>query len=203
MIRLNLLGEDPGIDKTTLKLLGGFFGSIIIFIATFAFLLSSINTQISEMSLQIETFENQLVDLRKKTQVVENLEAKRDELNSKLSIIAELKQNKLGPVRVLDDLNIALPDKAWISSMQEKSQGMEIVGFALDNQTIALFMKDLERSGYFKRVDLVETKQADNQGARVKLFTLLADITYAGTLAIEASEAEENKADSKQGENLG
>lgn len=71
---------------------------------------------------------------------------------------------------------------------------MKISGNALDNQTIALFMKDLEQSEYFKKVDLIETKQAENQGAKIKSFTLLADISYAGKIAIEAVKEEEKQA---------
>ena len=204
MIRLNLLGEDPGIDKSLLMMLGGFLASVIAFIGVFGMMLSSVNSEIVNLNTQIENFEDLLVDLRKKTKVVENLEKKRDELNSKLSVIAELKQNKLGPVRILDDLNTALPGKAWISSVEEKGQGMEISGHALDNQTIALFMKDLEQSNYFKKVDLVETKQAENQGAKVKSFTLLADISYSGNISTEESVEKENKqAAIKRDKNVG
>ena len=203
MIRLNLLGEDPSIDKSLLMMLGGFVASVIVLVGVFSIMLSSVNSKIANFNVQIEEFENQLVDLRKKTRVVENLEKKRDELNSKLSVIAELKQNKLGPVRILDDLNLSLPDKAWIASVKESGEQMQIYGHALDNQTVTLFMKDLEQSDYFKKIELVETKQALNQGAKVKSFTIKADVSYSGKVKEEKVEEDNKQASLKKDKNVG
>lgn len=66
MIRLNLLGEEPSLDKSLVMMLGGFIASIICFVGIFSVMLSSVNSEIANLNVQIETYENQLVDLRKK-----------------------------------------------------------------------------------------------------------------------------------------
>ena len=55
-----------------------------------------------------------------------------------------------------------------------------IDGKAIDNQTIAGFMRELEQSDYVKTVDLGETRQSDERGAKIKAFSLSAVVQYAG-----------------------
>jgi Tfp pilus assembly protein PilN len=60
----------------------------------------------------------------------------------------------------------------WVKTMTETDVEMKIEGFAKDNITIAKFMKNLEKSRFFKSVDLVSSKQTELVGYKVKQFTL-------------------------------
>ena len=104
----------------------------------------------------------------------------KQDLNDKLHVIALLKKSKSGPVRVLDDLNTSIPDRSWLSTLKESENVLHIAGFALDNQTIAAFMKDLARSDFFESVDLEETKIAQKDGVKIRAFSLNSKINYAG-----------------------
>jgi hypothetical protein len=83
-------------------------------------------------------------------------------------------------VHVLDHLSGATPEKLWLTEMREAGGSMTLFGKGLDNQTIALFMRNLGASPYFENVDLVETKQIEEGQAKLKEFSIRASVNYAG-----------------------
>ncbi|MRR14809.1 hypothetical protein EG833_05150 [archaeon] len=90
---------------------------------------------------------------------IEKFKQQKQELQRKLDIIKDLSAKKTGPVEVLDQLSLIIPEKAWITSMTNSGNNLVLDGKAVDNPTIALFMKSLQSSPYFQGVELVLTQQ--------------------------------------------
>lgn len=191
MIKINLLGEVKEVDNTIKLQVAGFAGTLVVLLLAFYFLYSSTSSQFEDLTERKAQLNTEINQLKKVTNEVRELEKKRQDLQDKIIVIAKLKKNKLGPVKLLDDLNQALPEKAWLREMRESSGTLKSTGLALDNQTIATFMKNLEKSEFFLSVDLVETRQQMLQGVNMKLFTIQSNISYAGkfALALQAAEA--------------
>lgn len=187
MIKINLLGEDTVVDNSGNVVVAGFVAGIVVVLGVFYWLQDSLNSQVVIMNSEAAKLERQLAALQETTKEVRELDKKRTELNDKLVVIATLKRNKAGPVRVMDDLNMSLPERAWLTEFREGAGTLRMVGTALDNQTIATYMKDLQASDYFTAVDLVETKQIESKGVKIKNFTLDAKITYTGKLRKDAA----------------
>lgn len=180
MIKINLLGDDTVVDASGKKIIAGYIASLVALLVVFYTINVSMSAEIERLTRDIEEKEQELVQLEKVTKEVKDLEQKEAEYNDKISVIANLKKSKLGPVRILDDLNTAVPEHAWISSVKEEAGFMRIDGKAIDNQTIAGFMRQLEGSDYFKSIDLGETRQADERGVKIKAFSLNTVVSYAG-----------------------
>lgn len=159
MIRINLLGEETAADRSTILLMGGYLLSALVFVIICFVLRSSIVAEVEQLSLRHRELESQLATLTVKTKAVQDLEQKRKVLKEKLALIAKLKRSKIGPVRLMDDLNSAVPESVWLRSIAEEGNRLEIKGRALENQDIALFIRNLQRSPYFKEVDLSESRQ--------------------------------------------
>ena len=87
------------------------------------------------------------------------------EVQTKLRIIQDLNRKRVGPSRVLDDLSAATPDNLWLIDFGENNGQATFTGLALDNETIARFMRQLQDSPYFYGVDLVETSRTTPQPA--------------------------------------
>ena len=68
----------------------------------------------------------------------------------------------------------------WLNSLRETAGKLTLVGTAMDNETVALFMTNLERSEYITAVDLQSTvmRSLPNYKLRVSDFTLECK-TYA------------------------
>ncbi|MBI2361260.1 MAG: PilN domain-containing protein [Deltaproteobacteria bacterium] len=106
------------------------------------------------------------------------LENKVAELRGKLKVIDDLNKKKTGPVRVMESLSGAMPARLWLTQFREASGNATIDGLAVDNQTIAEFMKALSNSAYFKDVELVETAQTEQGGVSLKRFSLSLKLVY-------------------------
>lgn len=159
MIRINLLGDVKTGDPNKMLWIVGYLGSIVLLVGGVIYYSGTIKEQL-ERKVEVEkTLERELEELSEKTKLVKTLEGKKRKLKNKLRLIAQLKKGKVGPVRVLDDLNNAVPSKVWLMELSEGSRLMRLKGRALTNQDIALFMKNLEGSEYFVGVELKESRQ--------------------------------------------
>jgi len=90
---------------------------------------------------------------------IEKVKKRRVELEKKLQVINDLSMQKTGPVEVLDELSMLLPEKAWIGSFTNTGEKVVIDGTAVDNTIIAEFMKRLQGSKHYTDVELVLSQQ--------------------------------------------
>ena len=180
MIKINLLGDETIIDTTGTWVVIGYFVSLSVVVLGLLITFFSLAASVSEMQSESQALEKRLQTLQAVTKEVRDLDKKKKELVDKTTIIALLKRSKLGPVHVLDDLNGALPEKSWMTELKEAGGLARISGLALDNQTIANFMKALEGSNYFDRIDIGESKLIPRNGVNIQEFTVQAKVNYAG-----------------------
>jgi type IV pilus assembly protein PilN len=143
--------------------------------------LSRLQGDIDQLTVEIAKLDQQAREVR-------DLDKKRAELQAKLKVVDDLKQKRVGPVRILEDLSSAAPEKLWLVDFADANGSATITGLALDNQTIATFMRQLETSRYFYDVDLVETSQSEPvrigvsaaSGTVFKKFIVKAHLDYLG-----------------------
>jgi len=149
-------------------------------VATIA--LTELFTRRTANRVQAEADEHQteLAQLSQKHNAAIQLDRKRKELEAKVQTIKVLERQRKGPVHVLDDLGAATPDTLWLTEMRESGGMVTLMGRGLDNQTIAMFMRNLSASPYFTNVDLVETKQVEEGQAKLKEFSIRANVLYGG-----------------------
>ncbi len=182
MIRINLLPVREKKKKESTRkmfsILALFLGLVALVIAFFHLSLSS---QINQVQAQIKAYNDEIQRLKIDTKDVEKFKAEKEDLQKRLNIIYTLQRAKTGPVRVLHDLVTALPGNLWLTSLKEKGGRMEIKGVAFDNQDIAKFMTNLEKSGVIQNVELVVSQQLEKKTIPVKLkeFTLTCQVNYA------------------------
>lgn len=143
--------------------------------------------RLARLDHDIDQLRTEIVKFNEQAREVRDLDKKRIELQAKLKVIDDLKQKRVGPVRTLEDLSGATPEKLWLVDFNDVSGQATITGMALDNQTIATFMRHLQSSKYFYDVDLVETSQSEGprtgQGVGLgifKRFIVKAHLDYLG-----------------------
>ena len=193
MIRINLLPvkEAEHALKQRQQL------SIVALVATFVLLLMLVpylyqKRTISRLDKQTNQLSAELAKLDEQTKEARDLDKKQAELRTKLQVIKDLDAKRVGPARVLLDLSRAIPEKLWLEEFSESKGVATLVGWALDNQTVADFMRQLSASSYFYNVDLSEATQPENPaqqprsllsfsaGIRFKRFILKANVDYFG-----------------------
>jgi type IV pilus assembly protein PilN len=181
MIRINLMPREEARRAVTkqrdqriaIAALGLLF--LVIVVAEFV-----TRSEAGGVEAQAAVFREELIELDRRHRESMQLARRHHELRAKLDTIEALERHRKGPVYVLGDLSAATPDALWLTEMRETGGSVFLKGRGLDNQTIALFMRQLEASPYFEAVDLVETTHVEEENAELKEFSIRARVLYAG-----------------------
>jgi len=174
MIKINLLPYREKAKKENLQhqiiILAGTLGLFLLIILAVHLFFSM---SISGMETKIQEAEARLVVLNKKVGDIEGFKRDKKELEQKLGVINSLEKNRLFPVRMLDELNLLVPSKeAWLEKITQKGQELRIEGVAVDNGTVARFMKSVEKAGFVQSVELVVSREKELAGVKLQQFVL-------------------------------
>lgn len=151
--------------------------------------------RISGHEKELAALRKEVETLNAQTKEVSELETKIREVKQKLSAIDQLSGRKTGPVHVMESLTSAVPPTLWLTEFVESGGNLSIVGYSVDNQTIADFLKALSSLPHFKNVDLVEAIQDEQQGR--KKFTVRASVSYIAAGVSQADKGAAPKAEKK------
>ncbi|HDR16018.1 MAG TPA: hypothetical protein ENN79_11150, partial [Desulfobacteraceae bacterium] len=81
------------------------------------------------------------------------------ELEAKLEAIQVLEKAKAGPALLLGEVARSVPnERLWLRMIEEKDGILKIEGSAVDNDSVAYFMTELEKAAHILSVDLVHAK---------------------------------------------
>lgn len=174
MIRINLLPyrEKEKIEDITRQ--------IMIIGITFVVFLLAVGSFHLYLSMSISSLEENIVkqqnELDRLNKIISDIDIfKRDKaiLEKKIAIINTLEENRLAPVRMLDELTTMVPVKdVWLEKLSEKETVITIEGMARNNIAVAHFMKNLAGSPFIKSVDLVSTKEKEISGIKLQQFII-------------------------------
>jgi type IV pilus assembly protein PilN len=131
---------------------------VLVFILAW-FVQTAINQQKESLQREVATTKLEIKKLTAEAGEIEKFKAQKQELERKLDVIQSLNAKKTGPVEILDELSLIIPEKAWLTSLNNKGDDLVLEGLALDNTTIATFMKSLQASTHFDNVSLVLSQQ--------------------------------------------
>ena len=81
---------------------------------------------------------------------VEDYQKRKDNLQQRIDLINQLKQNQKGPVRILDQISRDLPDLVWLDNMDISGGRIALAGRGLNPNAIALFIENIKNDTYFE-----------------------------------------------------
>jgi type IV pilus assembly protein PilN len=160
MIRINLLPFRAARKKENIRRQVSVYFLTVIFMFVlmgyfyfhFSSTLNGIKTRQNELNAELKKYEQVL-------KTIAELEKKIKEIKAKLAVIKDLEMKKTGPVYLLEEISKAVPkDKLWLSGLKESGGALELKGTAMDNETVALFMTNLEKSAHIQGVELQSTR---------------------------------------------
>jgi len=174
MIRINLLPYVEKQKKEGMKAeLFVYAGALILFLIILGSVTVFMSVRISGLETDIQSNEQRLVALNKIVGEVEAFKADKIQMEQKLSIIQKLEENRLYPVRMLDQFTSLVPVKdIWLVKIAETGSEMTIEGMARDSIAVARFMKSLETASFIRSVDLIASRQKELSGHKLQQFTL-------------------------------
>jgi type IV pilus assembly protein PilN len=134
--------------------------------------------QASALERELDELQKELQVLNVKAKDVAELQKKIKEFAGKNKVIDDINKKKSGPVRVMESLAVATPSTLWLTEFKETGGNLTITGVAVDNQTIAEFLKALASHAYFNNTELVETTQNQQAGLPPRRFLIKAQLNY-------------------------
>ena len=142
-----------------------------MFILLLVWLQVWINSSINDLKSQIKESETLLTALDKTIGDLDKFKKDKKDLEQKLGVIATLEENRLAPVKTLDNLAMLVPSKdIWLIKITQKGDSIKIEGIGRDNVVVANFMKDIEKFDPIKSVDLISSKNTEVAGTPLQRF---------------------------------
>jgi len=143
-----------------------------------------ITSRISAVERETVRVESEIATNKKIVEEIEKLKAEKELYRKQLEVIENLKKGTKGPMLLLDRLATSMPERTWLLSLKQQGANLEIVGAALDNRSISLFMSNLKGSHYFEKVDLVTTEMKLSKGSKNKARTKMNVFTLTCSVPI-------------------
>ena len=172
MIKINLLPYHEKAKKENIsRQIFIVAGSFVAFILVLILLQVNLTSMVNNLASQVKEAEATLVNLNKKIGDLEKFKADKKELEQKLAVIHTLEENRLAPVKTLDDLAALVPPRdIWLLKVTQKGDSFRMEGVGRDNIAVADFMKTIEKFEPIKSVDLESSKKTEISGITLQQF---------------------------------
>lgn len=181
MIRINLLPADE-VKRVAETRQDMAIGALVAVVAILLFVSAHAWQQVWSLatSRELARVNRELEAIHGPYLEISKMEKQRHELREKLQVISDLETKTGGPVRVLADLSRSTPEKLWLTDFTEAGGQVQISGLGVDEQTVADFLRNLDDSKFFQGIDLQETIEVEQGGAKQKKFVLVGRVNYLG-----------------------
>lgn len=178
MIRINLLGAPKPKNKrgsaaasAAAVMEVGEAGSPLLKVALVVVVVAAVNAgfwykldketkSIAQKMAQAEQRNRQLADVKARY-----LERQRqaEAYQRRVDVINQLRAAQAGPVQLLNMLGETVngTEAVWLNNMKDQGSSVDIEGMALSTDAVANLMANLQKTGYFRNIEIKETFQDD------------------------------------------
>ena len=178
MIRINLLGapkpkgskKSVAISMPTMDV--GNVGSPLLQIVAVLAIVATINglywyrldheKKVIEVQMRAAEQKNhELADI--KARYLER-QKQADAYKRRVDVIDQLRANQAGPVNLLAMVGETVnnTEAVWLSSLQDQGKNVDIDGMALSSDAVANLITNLQKTGFFKNIEIKETYQDES-----------------------------------------
>jgi type IV pilus assembly protein PilN len=179
MIRVNLLAKKTSKKKTgAIQHLAIGVGAVVVLAIALGWVRVDQNGKLAALRSQIAKQEAEKTRLKNVNEEKARFEKEKGELERKLAIITVLQKERIVPVHLLDELTrvIDAGTPVWITNYAYTPGGVAIDGYSLSNEALRPMVDNLEKSPYYKDVELLFSDRSDLQGRQVFRFSIKAGV---------------------------
>ena len=134
--------------------------SMIFLILASSYFYLDLNNKVNTLREERDVKQKELDSFKDTNMKIAALKKTIADVEVKLNTIKRLEKGKIGPVKLLDDIAMSVPeDKLWLTSLKEQKGTLILDGTAMDNETVADFMDRLQNTQSINSVQLVRTRQ--------------------------------------------
>ncbi len=174
MIRINLLPFRAERTKENVRRqVSVFLLSLVLLIVVLVTLNGYLAGQVEQLQDRLDGIRAEIKVYEERARQVEAFKKELEELNKKIDVVNQLKAHRKYPPELLADLtDLVVPGRMQLTRLNFSRTQVSMEGLAMDNETVAVFMRRLERSGRFSSVRLSRSVQQVVQGVEMKSFQI-------------------------------
>lgn len=179
-----------------------FFSITALALLLSAGILLFVHLQIQSM-IEYQNQRNKLLETEvalfdKKIKEIEELEAKKKRLISKMEVIQQLQTSRPEIVHLFDELARTIPEGVYLSDFTQADKNLTMNGIAQSNARVSAYMRNLESSPWLQdpMLNIIESKldakdKKDQKDQRGSKFTL--QVRQAGDKSADSKEAKDSQ----------
>lgn len=167
MIRINLLAVDRSAPRRALvipvahRVTIGASLILLVTALTIGWWFWSLRQTSAQLDLDIAKAELETQQLRAVLGQVQKFEARKAQLQQRVTLIEQLRRGQSSPVRVVEELGKSLPERLWLTVLAQKGDDVTISGYTTSLTGVSDFVANLEASAAFKRpVDIIDSEMS-------------------------------------------
>jgi type IV pilus assembly protein PilN len=189
MIRINLLGVPKSKSKrgpSLASLIPGAGVSVVVkVLLVFAlaaagnfgywYYLNAEKARLATELVQAERKNRELAEVKAK--YLER-EKQMQQYKRRVDVIDELRSNQFGPVKLMATLGgtVDNTEAVWLSVVKDQGNSIDIEGRALSETAVANLITNLQKTGYFKTVEMKESYQDEmSKSMQAFIFTITCE----------------------------
>ena len=190
MIRINLLGQNrPKAAKSAVPLEATM--QIIFAMVAIAVALTVLGVTYFQQKRELDQTEAKITALRAERanlqqikQEVDQFEAQKAVLQQRIDVIENLQRNRTGGQELLEMVasTVVHVDNIWLTSLNRTGNSIELQGESASINSVANFITQLKRSGYFDNVE-IKTATEDDIVPSVETYNFSMSASIAATPA--------------------
>jgi type IV pilus assembly protein PilN len=182
MIRINLLAVErerarkrvfiPAAHRVTI-------GASLILVGTALFVgwwFWSLRQQSAQLDADLAKAEIESRQVRSVLEQVRKFESRKALLQTRVSLIEELRKGQQAPVHLLDEISKSLPERLWLSDLTQAGPDFTISGMTDSHTAVSDFVANLEGTKWFRKpVEIVDSQvQSDVKAGDLIKFQIKA-----------------------------
>jgi type IV pilus assembly protein PilN len=178
MIQINLLPRRAKKRKVTHRqIFLGYVASLALALLVIGVIWILQRNEISDLQGRLARIEAEVRQFAKYEALLKEVTQKKQVIDKKREIIRDLQRDRDTLVRLMALISAEIPaDKIWLERLVQSANSMTLSGVAMNNESIAEFMRNLESSPYITKgtVNLTHSRQTLISNMKLREF----QITY-------------------------
>src|ERR1017187_5606381 len=174
MIRINLLGNPKPKNRrsgapSAPSIEVGDVGSPMVKILVAVMLLVALNgytwyhldRQTQEIGAKMKVADQKNRELSEVKAKYLERQKEADNYKRRVDVIDQLRASQMGPVNLLNTIGDTVnnTEAVWLNTMKDSGTSIDISGMALSADAVANLIANLQKTGYFKNIEIKETYQ--------------------------------------------
>ncbi len=184
MIRINLLPFRAARKKENIrKQVSVFFLCLMLVMIVLVWVHFYLGSKQTRLTANVTDTKKELALYKQKNDEIKEIRKKLQDLEMRQNVIKDLEKQRFLPVHILDELTGEIvAERMWLTSLEIEGNQMNVDGIALDNNTVANFITNLEgmpklndpHSPMYEKVRLNKLQQEQIRNINMKSFEITA-----------------------------